>query len=81
MYAGYLNKKFKSEAQKEKLCKIIPEVLFLNPNIVNVFSMEDGKVKSILNSENHLISSDIIDSVSDDIAIEFDGLLNIEYEK
>ncbi len=81
MYAGYLNGKLKSDAEKKKLYKVLPIDLILNPDIVNVFSMENGKVESIINSDNHLISSDIIDNVSDDIAIEFDGLLNIEYEK
>lgn len=81
MYGGYLYNKLKNDKENDELYKILPKELLLDPKIVNVYSIENGKVKSIIDKETHLISSDIIDQVSEDIAIEFDGLLNVEYEK
>ncbi|MCD4697896.1 MAG: ATP-binding protein [Bacteroidales bacterium] len=81
MYAGYLDSKTKDENKKAELYNKIPKELIINPKLVNAFSMEDGKVKSIIDKENHLIASDIIDKVSDNIAIEFDGLLDVEFDK
>ena len=81
MYAGYLDTKIKDPSKKDKLYKKLPKELMLNPNIVNAYSLEEGEVKSIIDKENHLIASDIIDKVSDNIAMEFDGLLDVEFEK
>lgn len=81
MYAGYLNNKFTDEKKRKKLYRILPKELILNPESVNAFLVEDGKVKSIIDKKNHLIASDVIDRVSDNIATEFDGLLDVEFEK
>lgn len=81
MYAGYLEKKLKTKKEKAKLYQKLPKELVLNPSKVNVYSVSDGNVESIINRDDHLVSTNIIDKVSDDIAIEFDGLLDIEFEK
>lgn len=81
MYAGYLDNKLKNTKEKEKLYKKLPKELILNPKLVNAYSLKDGKIKSIINKKNHLIDADYLDQVSDDIALEFDGLLDVEFEK
>jgi hypothetical protein len=78
MYAGELEKKF-DEKQKAELYKIIPKELIIDPKSVSAYSLEfDKPLQNLINPETNLIDANLIDSVSDDIAIEFDKLLNLE---
>ncbi|MBN1639248.1 MAG: AAA family ATPase [Ignavibacteriales bacterium] len=62
---------------KTELLNIISKDLILNPQFLNAYSLSDGQCKSIMCEETGLISTNIIDQVSDDISIQFDQLLNI----
>jgi hypothetical protein len=75
LYAGA------SKGTAARLTKIIPRDRTLIPGEIGFYSLEDGKAKSIVDSESGLIEADLIDQVSNDIAIEFDQLLAEGNEK
>ena len=62
----------------QKLNKVIPQFKALNNKDIAVYSLLDGKSKSIISEETYLIDTNIIDQVSDELAIEFDSLLELE---
>ncbi len=69
------------DATKEKIEQIsrhVPKTRFLSPEEVAVYSLEDGYCKSIIDEETGLIDANIIDEVSNELAIQFDELLNLE---
>jgi len=68
-------------ATEEKIKKIshnVPKTRFLNPEEIAVYSLSDGYCQSILDSETGLINTNIIDEVSNELAIQFDELLDID---
>lgn len=62
----------------EEISQHVPKTRFLNPNEVAVYSLEDGYCKSIIDEETGLIDANIIDEVSNELAIQFDELLDLE---
>jgi AAA15 family ATPase/GTPase len=60
-----------------KLKKIVPRHKALLTNELAAYSLVHGNCKSIICKETGLIDANIIDSVSDELAIEFDKLLNL----
>jgi hypothetical protein len=60
-----------------KLKQIIPQFKSLNTSDLSAYMLEDGESRSIISSETGLIDASIIDSVSEDLAIEFDQLLDL----
>jgi hypothetical protein len=62
---------------KGKLFKIVPEFEVLKPRELNAYAFADGDVKSLIDEETGLISADLLDQVSEEIAIEFDELLSL----
>lgn len=59
--------------------KVIAKEEILNPNDIIAYSVFAGQKKVLLDDETKLISQNILDSVSDEIAIDFGKLLDIEY--
>ena len=86
MEAGNVEKKLLAEGDEEKLKQlydIVPKEQILNPEDVNAFSVthdEKEPVKSIIDEESKLILADEIDDVSEQTAMQFDKLLDLEYE-
>ena len=68
-----------SDIDKRKLNAIIPEEERLDPGKVLGYSLKDGKKRTILDRSTKLISPDILDNVSDEIAKEFGLLLDLEF--
>ena len=69
------------DATEEKIKRIsrhVPKTRFLNPDRVAVYSLENGYCKSIIDEETGLIDANIIDEVSNELAIQFDELLDLE---
>ena len=69
------------DATEEKIKQIsqhVPKTRFLNPDEVAVYSLENGYCKSIIDQETGLIDANIIDEVSNELAIQFDELLDLE---
>ncbi len=70
-----------TDATEEKIAQIsrlIPKTRFLNPDEVAVYSLENGYCQSIIDPETGLINANMIDEVSNELAIQFDGLLDLE---
>jgi ABC-type lipoprotein export system ATPase subunit len=70
-----------SGKERQRLMKIIPRTHTFNPGEVGFYALEDGEAKSIVDGETGLIDADVIDQVSNDIAIQFDQLLAEGNEK
>lgn len=78
MQAGRLAKIKTSSIQD--INEIIPEEEQVDPDILTAYSLNQGKKESLIDEESSLISQTILDSVSNEIALEFGNLLDIEYE-
>lgn len=63
----------------EKINEIIPPEEQISPNILTAYSLNQGKKESLIDEESTLISQTILDSVSNEIAMEFGNLLDIEF--
>lgn len=62
-----------------KVYEVIPEKEILNPNNLIAYSIFNGKKQNLMDEETKLISQNILDSVSDEISIDFGKLLDIEF--
>jgi hypothetical protein len=60
-----------------QLEKIVPRYKALNPADLSAYLLESGHGKSIICPDTGLIDAKAIDSVSDDLAIQFDKLLDL----
>ncbi len=68
------------DATEEKIQQIsrhVPQTRFLTPQEVAVYSLENGYCQSIIDEETGLIDTNIIDEVSNELAIQFDELLEL----
>jgi len=66
-----------SESAQVKVKTVIPEASWLNPKQLAAYSVREGRAESILNESTGLIADNEIDEVSEDIAGDFDALLEI----
>lgn len=80
LQAGKLYSSASKESAK-RLMQIIPKRRVFRPGEVGFYALQDGSARSILNGELGLIDADVIDQVSNDIAIQFDHLLSEANEK
>ena len=67
-----------TEEKIDRISRYVPKTRFLNPDRVAVYSLENGYCKSIIDEETGLIDANIIDEVSNELAIQFDELLDLE---
>lgn len=67
-----------SEEKIEKISAHVPKTRFINPQEVAVYSLKNGYCESIIDEETGLINTNIIDEVSNELAIQFDELLDLE---
>ncbi|MEM8720818.1 MAG: AAA family ATPase [Cyanobacteria bacterium P01_G01_bin.39] len=67
-----------TEKKIEQISQHVPKTRFLHPDKVAVYSLENGYCKSIIDQETGLIDASIIDEVSNELAIQFDELLDLE---
>ena len=66
-----------SEDVQHQLEKIVSRYKSLDVSDLSAYVLIDGKCSSIVCPETGLIDAKVIDSVSDDLAIEFEQLLNL----
>lgn len=66
-----------NEEMHHQLEKIISRYKSLDISDLSAYVLTDGKCSSIVCPDTGLIDAKVIDSVSDDLAIEFDKLLNL----
>ncbi len=76
LQAGLLYEESSTEIQAQ-LEKIISRYKALDISDLSAYVLMDGKCSSIVCLENGLIDAQVIDSVSDDLAVEFDKLLSL----
>ncbi|MFZ4861304.1 AAA family ATPase [Sphingobacterium sp. Mn56C] len=80
IYSGNIKNKLKSEGKKNyKLNKIIPTKEQLESDMFSVYSLRNNEQRYLIEKDSKLISPTILDSVSDEISVEFDKLLNIDF--
>lgn len=77
LQAGTLAKDASSETL-EKIKEVVPESRFLYPGEVAAYSLSNGECISIIDAETGLIDAAMIDSVSEELAVQFDDLLEID---
>lgn len=71
--AGILSK----NGHHDQVLKVIPASQILDPDDVAAYHVVDGKSRNIIDPETQLIDAQIIDSISEELAIQFDQLLDI----
>ncbi len=80
--AGNARKKIAERGNKpeelKKLYSIVSEDKILDIEDLGVYTLENGKLKSIIEEENRLIDENIIDEISDEIGSIFDKLVDLE---
>jgi hypothetical protein len=67
--------------EAERLSHVIPESAAIMPGELAFYALQDGGATSIMDEETGLINANIIDSVSDVIAVQFEQLLAEADEK
>ncbi|NEO18693.1 AAA family ATPase [Moorena sp. SIO4A5] len=74
--AGILYKE-SSQDVLPKLEKILPRYKALSTSYLSAYVLENGKAKNIVCTDTGLINANLIDDVSDQLAIQFDKLLDL----
>lgn len=67
-----------TEEKIQAISRHVPQSRFLNSTEITVYSLSSGYSRSILDPETGLIDTNIIDDVSNELAIQFDQLLDID---
>jgi hypothetical protein len=82
--AGNTKKKIKERGNKKEelkqLFNIVPENQILDIDYFGVYTLGNGELKSIINQENQLIDTNIIDEVSHEFSDIFEKLVDLELE-
>lgn len=68
----------KSSILHRKLDSIIPRLYQIPPCLIRPYALRNGLIEDLLCKETGLISSDIIDEVSNSLSVEFGSLLEVE---
>lgn len=69
------------ENLKKDVNSLVSKDLFIDFKDICAYSIQNGKVEKILEKDNQLISTNIIDNVSDIFNEEFDNLLTLKYSE
>jgi energy-coupling factor transporter ATP-binding protein EcfA2 len=68
------------EGQKNKgVNDIIPKMLWLNPNDVGAWFVENGTIRSIIDEENMQIKAEEIDNISEILNREYDKIMELKF--
>jgi hypothetical protein len=68
-------------ALSKEVNEIIPEKYWVKPGDFKAYSIHDGKLQSIMDTETGLINGEYLDAISNKIGGDFDALLRIGYAK
>ncbi|MCX7044180.1 MAG: AAA family ATPase [Candidatus Sumerlaeota bacterium] len=77
LQAGHIRKST-NKKQQERLYKVVSADQILDSDDLSVYSLSHTGCVSIMDSKTNLISTNVIDEVSEGLAIQFDKLLNME---
>lgn len=72
---GHISESKLEEHQKNALYNVLPKEYLINETFLNAFAFKDGAVESIIDKELGLIHSRYLDKISEEIAVQFDQLL------
>ena len=76
--AGILEGRLRKDSSEySELCAIIPEKEYLTPDEITVYALDNGTCKSVIDTNTHLISDNVIDFASHDIEEEFYKLYDL----
>jgi hypothetical protein len=76
----YAYKVASETGKRNKVSEVISKELWLNPDEVNAFYVDNGTITDILDEELRMIKAEVIDQISEEINREFDHLMDIEIE-
>jgi hypothetical protein len=65
------------QSEKAKLAKLVPKSRAISIDSISAYALTRNECKSIINPENKLLSAELIDQVSTDLAIQFDQLISL----
>jgi hypothetical protein len=68
-------------SKRPDVARIVGEASPIDPQDVRAYGFEDGHVRSIIDPETYLVLARELDTVSGDLAREFEELLDIAYAK
>lgn len=74
--AGMLKNQL-DETEKSKLYETVNQNIVLSPNELSAYSLSENTCELIMNEVTGLIDGNILDEVSNDIAIQFDKILDL----
>jgi hypothetical protein len=79
LQAGMLSEQYSTsiEEYKQRLERIVPNTSMLKPGVLSAFVMRDGGVYSLMDEDTGLISAEYLDSVSENLAEQFDALMEM----
>jgi hypothetical protein len=66
-----------NQVNNERLYDVVPESQIISPKDVKAYAMHRGGVKNLIDNKTRLISAKILDSVSQEIAVQFDELIDL----
>lgn len=73
-----LKRRKASNDSVQKLTKLIPENQMLNINDIGAYTIKNGTIENIINKQNKLIDTNVIDEISNEFSITFEKLLELE---
>jgi hypothetical protein len=76
--AGQLYQQHRSTEKRKAISDLVPEMEALAPGSVGAYSMTREECSSIIDEETHLIDGRGIDDVSEQVAEQFDALLDLQ---
>lgn len=66
--------------QHEEVKDIVPQALWLNPDDVGAWYVENGTIKSIIDEETKLIKAEKIDGISEVLNAEYDKIMDVKFK-
>lgn len=77
MYGG----KIVSETpdKKEYVSSLLDNAAFVDPSVVRAYSLNNGTIHSIIDKDTGLVEATMLDGVSNELATEFDSLVDVAY--
>jgi ABC-type lipoprotein export system ATPase subunit len=63
----------------KSIASVVPEEEQLRPGLLTAYSINNGEKENLIDKETNLITQTVLDNISNDIAIEFGKLLDIEF--
>lgn len=65
--------------KRRQVMQILGNTSFIDPANVRAYAFSDGRIRSIISEETGLVKATVLDSVSNELAKEFDALVDIEF--